>query len=77
MTPAQKKELKRIYAELESLQESAAELAGALKETWEEKSEKWRESEAGMDAEKEADDIESFADELESAKVSISEHVSE
>lgn len=77
MNAGQKKELRRIYGELETLQESAQTLATELREAFDEKSEKWRESDKGQEFEREADAVASLVDDIERAKDAVSDHVSE
>lgn len=77
MNATQKKELKRIYGELESLQEAAETLATELQDAFDEKSEKWQEGETGQAAESLATDVQSLADDIERAKDSVSAHVTD
>lgn len=77
MNATQKKELKRIYGELETLQEAAQALATELRDAFDEKSEKWRESDKGQEADREADAAQSLVDDIERAKDAVSDHVSE
>lgn len=77
MNATQKKELKRIYGELETLQEQAETLAVELSEAWDGKGEKWRESDKGQEFEREVDAVRSLVDDIERAKDAVSDHVSE
>lgn len=77
MTPAQKKEIKRIYGELETVKEDLQTVYNNLEETMEEKSDKWKESEAGEAAQGELENLESSINAIETACDSINEYTSD
>lgn len=77
MTPALKKEIKRIYGALETAKEDLQTVYNNLEETMEEKSDKWKESEAGEAAQGELENLESSIDAIETACDSINEYTSD
>ena len=77
MTPALKKEVKRIYGALETVKEDLQTLYNNLEETMEEKSDKWKESEAGEAAQGELENLESSIDAIETACDSLNEYTSD
>lgn len=77
MTPALKKEVKRIYGALETVKEDLQTVYNNLEETMEEKSDKWKESEAGEAAQGELDNVQQSIDAIESAFDSIDEYTSD
>ena len=77
MTPALKKEVKRIYGALETVKEDLQTLYNNLEETMEEKSDKWRESEAGEAAQGELENLESSINAIETACDSLNEYTQE
>ena len=77
MTPALKKEVKRIYGELETVKEDLQTVYNNLEETMEEKSDKWKESEAGEAARGELENLESSINAIETACDSLNEYTQE
>ena len=77
MTPASKKEIKRIYGALETVKEDLQTVYNNLEETMEEKSDKWKESEAGEAAQGELENLESSIDAIETACDSLNEYTQE
>ncbi|HWI67550.1 MAG TPA: hypothetical protein VNS88_04155 [Nitrospiraceae bacterium] len=77
MTPALKKEVKRIYGALETVKEDLQTVYNNLEETMEEKSDKWKESEAGEAAQGELENLESSIDAIETACDSLNEYTQE
>ena len=76
MKTEHKKELKRIYGELEQAKADLEQINLTLEEAIEEKSDKWKESEAGEAAQGEIDNIQACIDELENAYGNIQEYTS-
>lgn len=72
MNASQKKELKRIFGELEQLQEDAQKVCSELEEAMEDKSDKWKESDAGETAQGEVDQVQELIDGIENARDHIS-----
>ena len=77
MTPALKKEVKRIYGALETVKEDLQTVYNNLEETMEEKSDKWKESEAGEAAQGELENLESSINAIETACDSLNEYTQE
>ena len=77
MNVARKKEMKRIFGELETVKEDLQTMYNSLEEEMEEKSEKWRESEAGEAAQAELDNIQQCMDGIENAWDTIQEYTND
>ena len=76
MKAEHKKEIKRIYGELEQAKADLEQINLTLEEAIEEKSDKWKESDAGEAAQAEIDNLQECIDGLESAYDHIHEYTS-
>lgn len=76
MKAEHKKEIKRIYGELEQAKADLEQINLTLEEAIEDKSDKWKESEAGEAAQAEIDNIQECIDGIENAYDHIQEYTS-
>jgi hypothetical protein len=74
MKAEHKKELKRIYGELEQLKADAERIYGEMEEVYEGKSDKWKEGDAGEAMQEEMTNVQELIDGIENAYDHVSEY---